>query len=1187
MKNRIGSKLLACLLVFVLIFTGAPFGAFATELDSDAVAEMEQISECGEDAPETSVADSIEPKSVQQSENEDPEDTVAPSAPSTDVPATAESVTETAEEPSTLEPTEDNDASSDVNSDVTDETAAAQSSDDMVDTDDPSAADIADIAENENSDDTNVTDAGDDKVSNSETTDTSADENGDAEADQAATGTVTDDVDTEENTESNETDEVVDETSDDNTEIEPTFFAEIRIVVNEGQPVYMGETVSLKVEVTDANYDYSIRWESHDPASDIEGEEPVWNTVGRDSEYAFLATQAALSLEYRVVVYAEQGEISKVVRITALERPEETSTETEPETDINTDLFEDSTDGEEPSIDDATDQNVTDQEDTSTDGYAGIDSDYEDNASDSVDPTEENKTNENAVSDDVLDNTDIENVPVDTNVDEEGAEKVDDDSSFDTDLPNDDAEHEEDTEDANESKVIDGNETNEEADADSDTDDEENTVGIENIENDKTIGNPEQDGHFDNAGDIKNPELIVFSEPVIITQTYTPGGKFDNDELLTGYAVKLFDSIGSSRKLRSAYSVGSSLTGSNAFIYSELKDMATDIANGNRTNSIYNHDYGTQGPWTAQDLAIESIVILDEATGNPVILQEAVDAALERVVPDISVVIDALLADCPYELYWYDKTVSTYTEYSYSYYGYSDGSDWYIVVEQFSFTCKMTVATEFQDNGNPYIVNVAATLSQEIQTAVANIQNIINSSSSMTPREKLNYFKTQICQMVSYNDEAADEDTNTNYGNPWQLVWVFDENNATNVVCEGYSKAFKYLCDQVGISCLLVTGMMDGGTGAGPHMWNLVKLDGYTYLVDVTNSDTGTAGSSGQLFMVMLEPGNEWDNYTISGVNYQYDDDTKAAYSLDTLSVSVNGAVIDENAPTFKGHSILLTGQIGLQFFLKLPDGKTASDYPGSYVTFAGNKINSETHRSLPTSTAMINGIDTGKYLFTVNLSSIQMADKIIPTFHYTEDGEDKTVVGDAYSAKDYISWALGIGVSSLTSQQKRIVSGLADYGHYAQPYLSRQNGWEIGADYAAMTSFQTKKYDYDGVMSATSNSAFSRTQETNDVMSVSYRLIFGSQISLQVRIAPANSDMVLPIDAPGGSISQSDGYYLVTYPGVFANLLTVTRTITAGDCTITVSPMSYVYDMLRSETEQDDAKNLVCALFGYAQACK
>lgn len=48
-------------------------------------------------------------------------------------------------------------------------------------------------------------------------------------------------------------------------------------------------------------------------------------------------------------------------------------------------------------------------------------------------------------------------------------------------------------------------------------------------------------------------------------------------------------------------------------------------------------------------------------------------------------------------------------------------------------------------------------------------------------------------------------------------------------LCEGYAKAFAYLCNLVGIENVIVTGET-----YVPHMWNMVKLNGNWYHVDVT-----------------------------------------------------------------------------------------------------------------------------------------------------------------------------------------------------------------------------------------------------------------------------------------------------------------------------------------------------------------
>lgn len=51
-------------------------------------------------------------------------------------------------------------------------------------------------------------------------------------------------------------------------------------------------------------------------------------------------------------------------------------------------------------------------------------------------------------------------------------------------------------------------------------------------------------------------------------------------------------------------------------------------------------------------------------------------------------------------------------------------------------------------------------------------------------------------------------------------------------LCEGYSKAFMYLCQSVGIECICVSGYAGEG-----HMWNMLKLDGEWYNMDVTWDD--------------------------------------------------------------------------------------------------------------------------------------------------------------------------------------------------------------------------------------------------------------------------------------------------------------------------------------------------------------
>lgn len=56
--------------------------------------------------------------------------------------------------------------------------------------------------------------------------------------------------------------------------------------------------------------------------------------------------------------------------------------------------------------------------------------------------------------------------------------------------------------------------------------------------------------------------------------------------------------------------------------------------------------------------------------------------------------------------------------------------------------------------------------------------------------------------------------------------------------CEGYSKAAKLLFDMVGIENALVSGKSHAKSGKeGPHMWNIVKINGNFYHLDITWDD--------------------------------------------------------------------------------------------------------------------------------------------------------------------------------------------------------------------------------------------------------------------------------------------------------------------------------------------------------------
>ena len=197
-------------------------------------------------------------------------------------------------------------------------------------------------------------------------------------------------------------------------------------------------------------------------------------------------------------------------------------------------------------------------------------------------------------------------------------------------------------------------------------------------------------------------------------------------------------------------------------------------------------------------------------------------------------------------------------------------------------------------DGNGNIVDVRlilvgvenAGIVQLAKSAAENARMIVKEFQGYTETEKLYGYKEMICYLTSYNDDVTEDDE---YGDPWQLIYVFDGDDSTNVVCEGYSKAFQYLCDLSDITCYTVTGIMNGGTGEGPHMWNIVANNGKYYMADITNSDEGTVGEDGGLFLDTPISGSISRGYTYAtdsaNIYFAYDKEAKSLYGTGKNSI--------------------------------------------------------------------------------------------------------------------------------------------------------------------------------------------------------------------------------------------------------------------------------------------------------------
>ena len=170
-----------------------------------------------------------------------------------------------------------------------------------------------------------------------------------------------------------------------------------------------------------------------------------------------------------------------------------------------------------------------------------------------------------------------------------------------------------------------------------------------------------------------------------------------------------------------------------------------------------------------------------------------------------------------------------------------------------------------------------------------------------------------------YNAYVSEHGTNKGYDDFRIFVSAggFLDRVGVGVVCEGYARAYKVICDQFGIPCVLIGGtVVQGGTTIG-HMWNGVLINGKWYLTDVTWDDAGNKASY-KYFMV----GNITSGRTSSG-NFSGSSSTKTfTYPLlETEKIHLCEALghnysvtIAEATCTEKGHAEYVCTRCGAEY---------------------------------------------------------------------------------------------------------------------------------------------------------------------------------------------------------------------------------------------------------------------------------
>lgn len=325
-------------------------------------------------------------------------------------------------------------------------------------------------------------------------------------------------------------------------------------------------------------------------------------------------------------------------------------------------------------------------------------------------------------------------------------------------------------------------------------------------------------------------------------------------------------------------------------------------------------------------------------------------------------------------------------------------------------------------------------------------------------------------------------------------------------------------------------------------------------------------------------------------------------------------------APKFYGKALMLSGNLGLYFYVKLPvpEGSTFDElYDGSYMTFAITEGTQETRDlgkttfdEAETITITEYGEEVTLYGFRCEVTSAQIADKIAALFHYgTPDADNdnqmkyitlKPKEGETEGTVMVSEYLEALTAQDFSNNKKNIygdetaelAKAIMDYGHYAQEVLKEQYAgtWNHAAVTPANNTLDTTANDVN---------QYALTETNNETgLSASYTLVLDSSTDLEVYLEPSTVKISgATIDGKECTFASNVNYkvgndnrtgYRITLANIPAHELGEPHEVVvtaANENTFTISnlsAMSYVHKVLSNNESSEKMKNVAAAIRNY-----
>ncbi len=323
------------------------------------------------------------------------------------------------------------------------------------------------------------------------------------------------------------------------------------------------------------------------------------------------------------------------------------------------------------------------------------------------------------------------------------------------------------------------------------------------------------------------------------------------------------------------------------------------------------------------------------------------------------------------------------------------------------------------------------------------------------------------------------------------------------------------------------------------------------------------------------------DGYALEFLSVKGADDTRIAvennqFTMPDQDVTVSAKFTEIKDPAFRAHSLVLEGEIGVNFYMELP--KRLAE--GAVVTFYVNGLMT-TREVSEARTRTENG---KKYYYcTCYVTPLEMTDDITAILTCSND----LILANVYSVEQYIEDSEDDNFDETT---RALINAIADYGSYVQPFLVKAH--DISEYYPMPAKTVLTDEDVAAAKSVLVQYQLLLEDNRSDVNSIGYRLNLESRTTLKVGVK-------LPKDYTGTISATIDGkevkvydegnqIYYVEHEDIAAHKLgspdVITFTTESGSWTVYVSAMTYAYKQINKPANRY-AEKAMTALYNYYAA--